>query len=231
MWSLSDFYRTKEWYTFMQIIKAERLNENGELICEHCGMPIIKAYDCIGHHITELTDANVNDVEISLNPDNIMLVHHRCHNKIHNKLGYADRKIYLVYGSPLSGKNTFVKENMDIGDLVVDVDNLWQCISNCERYIKPNRLRGNVFQLRDFLIDMIRMRNGKWLNAWLIGGYPLISERERLCKSLKAREIFIDTPKDECLRRLYENPDGRDVTEWEKYIEEWWDKSNMGPQP
>lgn len=224
MFTLQSFYKSKEWYKFMQVIKAERTNSCGELICEHCEKPIVRAYDCIGHHIEELTEENVNDYNISLNPDNIALVHHRCHNTIHNKLGYADRKIYLVYGSPLSGKNTFVKDNMDEGDLIVDMDNIWQCISNCDRYVKPNRLRGNVFQLRDCLIDMIRTRNGKWLNAWIIGGYPLISERERLCKTLKAREIFIDTSKEECIQRLHENPEGRDISEWEKYIEDWWDK-------
>ena len=222
--TLGDFYRSREWHKLMQVIKAERINERGELICEHCEKPIVKAYDCIGHHVIELTEANVDDVAISLNPDNIMLVHHRCHNKIHNKLGYSDRKIYLVYGSPLSGKSTFVKENMDEGDLIIDIDNIWQCISNCDRYVKPNRLRSNVFQLRDTMLDMVRVRNGKWLNAWIVGGYPMKNERERLCKSLKAREIFIDTPKDECIKRLYENPNGRDIDEWVKYIEDWWQK-------
>ena len=222
--TLGDFYRSREWYKLMQVIKAERINERGELICEHCEKPIVKAYDCIGHHVIELTENNVDDVAITLNPDNIMLVHHRCHNKIHNKLGYSDRKIYLVYGSPLSGKSTFVKENMDEGDLIIDIDNIWQCVSNCDRYVKPNRLRSNVFQLRDTMLDMIRVRNGKWLNAWIVGGYPMKNERERLCKSLKAREIFIDTPKDECIKRLYENPNGRDIDEWVKYIEDWWQK-------
>ena len=222
--TLGDFYRSREWYKLMQVIKAERINERGELICEHCEKPIVKAYDCIGHHVIELTENNVDDVAIALNPDNIMLVHHRCHNKIHNKLGYSDRKIYLVYGSPLSGKSTFVKENMDEGDLIIDIDNIWQCVSNCDRYVKPNRLRSNVFQLRDTMLDMIRVRNGKWLNAWIVGGYPMKNERERLCKSLKAREIFIDTPKDECIKRLYENPNGRDIDEWVKYIEDWWQK-------
>lgn len=225
MFTLNNFYTGKEWRGLMQAIKAERLNEQGELICAHCEKPIIKAYDCIGHHITELTEDNVNDYNISLNPDNVALVHHRCHNIIHNKLGYAGRKVYLVYGSPLSGKGTFVRENASEGDLIIDVDNIWQCISGLERYTKPNRLKNNVFQIRDLLLDMVRTRYGKWQRAWIIGGYPLRNERERLCRTLNAQEIFIDTPKEECLRRLYENPEGRDVEEWRGFIEEWWRKS------
>lgn len=229
MLSLSDFYRSKEWERLIKLIRIERVNEQGLNICEHCEKPIVKAYDCIGHHVIELTEENVNDYNISLNPDNIALVHHRCHNRIHNKLGYADRKVYIVYGSPLSGKSAFVKENAEQGDLILDIDNLWQCFSGCDRYVKPNRIKSNVFQVRDFVIDMIKTRNGKWNTAWIVGGYPLISDRERLCKMLNARLIYIDTSKEECLQRLYENPNGRDITEWEKYICDWWRQYSPPP--
>lgn len=221
---LSAFYKSKEWIELTQIIRLHRMNSNGALICEHCGKPIVAKYDCICHHITELTEANYTNAAIALNPDNIMLVHHRCHNKIHNKLGIGKKSVYIVYGSPLSGKSTFVKDNMDYGDYVVDVDNIWKCISYNNKYIKPNRLKSCVFSIRNYMIDMVRIRQGNWLTAWIIGGYPLISERERLCNTLNAREIFIDTPKEECIKRLHENPDGRDIDEWTRYIEDWWEK-------
>lgn len=221
---LGNFYQSKDWIKLMAVIRMERVNAEGEIICEHCGKPIVHKYDCIGHHIIELNESNVNDADIALNPQNIMLVHHRCHNKIHNKLGYSNRQVFLVYGSPLSGKSTFVRDNMIEGDFVLDMDNIWQCVSGCDRYVKPNRLRACVFSMRDHMLDMVRMRQGKWLNAWVIGGYPLSSERERLIKSLGAREVFIDTPKAECLERLKNISDGRCDIEWEKYILEWWEK-------
>ena len=221
---IGNFYQSKEWANLMKVIRMERVNEQGQIICEQCGKPIIRKYDCIGHHVIELDESNVNDANIALNPDNIMLVHHRCHNKIHNKLGYYMRQVYLVYGSPLSGKSTFVKDSMNAGDLIVDIDNIWQCVSGCDRYTKPNRLKSVVFCVRDQLLDMVRIRQGKWQNAFIVGGYPLCSERERLVKSLNAREVFVDTNKEECIRRLYECSDGRDVDAWEKYISDWWEK-------
>lgn len=221
---LNGFYQSKPWVKLMTVIRMERTNAEGQVICEHCGKPIVHKYDCIGHHIIELTDANVDDATISLNPENIMLVHHRCHNKIHDRLGYYHRQVFLVYGSPLSGKSTFVHDNMSEGDFVLDVDNIWQCVSGCDRYIKPNRLRSCVFGIRDRMLDMVRMRQGKWLNAWVVGGYPLSSERERLVNSLGAREVFVDTSQEECLERLRNISDGRCVEEWEKYISDWWEK-------
>lgn len=217
---LSDFYKSKEWVGLMQAIKLERVNDEGEIICEHCGKPITAKYDCIGHHIIALTEQNYTDATISLNPSNIMLVHHGCHNKIHDRLGLSYvKQIYLVYGSPCSGKTTWVKDNMNYGDLIVDMDSIWECISGRDRYVKPNRLKQNAFGIRDELIRMVRMRQGNWLNAYVIGGYPLISERERLIKSLGAREIFIDTPKEECLIRAKDRP-----KEYEEYINSWWEQ-------
>lgn len=223
MFTLSTFYRSREWESLLKQLRIERLNDDGQILCEYCGKPITKAYDMIGHHKIELTDANVNDFTISLNPENIAFVHHRCHNYIHNKLGYAVREVFLVYGAPLSGKTTWVQNNMNEGDLVIDIDSIWQCVSGCDRYVKPNRLRSIVFRVRDSLLEAVRYRAGKWNNCYIIGGYPLSSERERLCKELGAREVFIEASKDECIARLEGVDDARSA-EWMKYIEDWFAK-------
>ena len=48
MWySLSSFYTSKEWMGLVAVLKAERVDSNGDIICEHCGKPIYKMYDCI----------------------------------------------------------------------------------------------------------------------------------------------------------------------------------------
>lgn len=220
-----SFYRSAEWKKLMDNIKLERVNEEGQIICEYCGKPIVKSYDIIGHHKIELDEENVMDANISLNPKNIMLVDHKCHNLIHNKLGYAHRQVYLVYGSPLSGKSSYVKQNMLSGDLIIDIDNIWQCVSGQPRYEKPARLKSIVFKIRDELLNSVKFRMGKWNNCYIVGGYPLQSERERLIRELGAREIFIDTDKEECLKRLEMADDGRNKEEWTKYIDEWFEQA------
>ena len=216
-----SFYRGKEWRDLLHRLKQERVNADGQIICEYCGKPIIKAYDMIGHHLIELDEENVNNYDISLNPNNISLVHHRCHNYIHNKLGYSIRQVFIVYGAPLSGKTTFVKDNANVGDLIIDIDSIWQCVSGLPRYNKPNRLKAVVFKQRDSLIECAKYRYGKWGNCYIIGGYPLQSERERLIKELGAREVFINTSQSECMARLESIEDGRDRDEWARYIADW----------
>lgn len=61
MFTLSNFYKSKEWTDLLEQLKLERVNSDGEIICEHYSRPIVKKYDCIGHHIEELTEANVNN--------------------------------------------------------------------------------------------------------------------------------------------------------------------------
>lgn len=217
MQSLYDFYRSKEWCKLLVTLKLERVNERGELICEYCGKPIVKAYDCIGHHIEELTEENYRDANISLNPDNIMLIHHKCHNVIHNKLQHSRRSVYIVYGSPLSGKRDYVSDVAIEGDLIVDIDRVWSCIGG-----RNARLNAVAFGVRDYLLDCVKYRRGKWLNAYIIGSFPLISERERLARELGAELVYIDITKEDCLRRLYESD--LDIKEYTEYIDSWWSK-------
>ena len=233
MFTLYTFYKSREWEGLLKIIKQERVNADGYLICEQCGRPMLKAYDVIGHHKVELTEQNVNDRMISLNPDNIALVHHACHNRIHDKLAKLTRarQVFLVYGAPLSGKTTWVQDNKGDDDYVVDMDNIWQCITGGKRYYKPNRLKAIAFKIRDAELDAVKYRLGKWSQCYVTGGYPLQSERERLAQELGAREIFIDASKEECLKRLESLPDddGRNKEEWRGYIEEWFRRFNPAP--
>lgn len=221
---LFSFYRSREWEKLRETIIADRIHDDGFVYDEVTEKPITRAYDIILHHKIELTEENVNDYDISLNPQNIMIVSHKTHNYLHDKLGYSRREVFLVYGAPLSGKSTYVKESMSVGDMVVDIDSIWQSISNLPRYEKPAKLKSVVFKVRDCELEAVKYRLGKWHNAYVIGGYPLQGERERLIKELGAREIFIDATEEECMERLAAAGDGRDKAEWEGYIREWFDR-------
>lgn len=217
MFTLSNFYKSDEWEKLRRVLMLERVDSHGDIICEVCHKPIVRAYDCIGHHKVELTESNVNDYNISLNPNNIALVHMRCHNKIHERFGHERmRKVYIVYGSPCAGKTTWVRENAGTNDFILDIDSIWECISINDKLNKSNRLRANVFGIRDCMMEQIKMRVGKWQTAFVIGGYPNKYDRERLAEMLGAELIFIDEDKDVCMSRAKN-------AEWESFIENWFD--------
>ena len=224
--TLSAFYTSKEWSDFRKVIIAQRTAADGFVYDEITGRPIVKAYDIILHHKIELTLDNVNDFNVSLNPDNIQIVSFKTHNEIHNRFGRWTRHIYLVYGSPLAGKKTYVEERAGIHDLIIDTDRIYACISNNPLYMKSGRLWDCKEAVESALLDCVKHKRGKWINAFIIGSTPYAfkAQRERFCLQYGAEEIYIDCTKEEALSRLSMVQDGRDIAEYTKYINTFYDR-------
>lgn len=226
---LQAFYKSKTWQKFRNVVVASNTDADGYVHCAICGKPILKRYDLIVHHKTELTEENCDDALIALNEANVECVHFRCHNQIHNRFSdghtasftqYHKKKVYIVYGAPCAGKSTWVRDNATDQDLIVDLDNIWQMISKNDRYTKPAVLKSVVFEMRDKLYDVIKYRSGKWHDAYIITGGAYLGERERLAQRVGADDfIFIDTPYDECMKRCASR--GDKAEEWRGYVDEW----------
>lgn len=228
MWDLDSFYSTDEWKDFRKNIITERGNK-----CTECGKDILIDKQLHVHHIKELTQDNVNDYMVSMNPDNVRIVCHECHNKIHERFGYGygnrkrkfDRDVYIIYGPPLAGKKTYVKDNMEEGDLVIEMDMLYRAVSMGDMYNNPEKLKYNVYNIRNLLIDNVKTRYGKFNRAWVIGGYPNAIDRDRLANELGAETIFINVSKEECISRLKTCNDFRSnqYNKFKSYIEKWFE--------
>lgn len=217
---LKSFYASTSWQKFRAVIIGERGN-----ICQHCGDSILADIDIHIHHIKELTPENVHDVTVSLNPDNVLVVHHDCHDRIHNRFGQkVPREVYLVYGPPLAGQQEFVRQYIKRGDIVVDMDRLYAAVTMLPEYDKPDSLFRNVRGVYNLLVDNIKTRYGKWNNAWVIGGFADRYQREQVANDLGAELVFCNASKEECLSRLAltENLRHRQ-DEWRGYIEKWFD--------
>lgn len=219
---LKSFYASEKWQRFRTATIAERGSK-----CETCGKMIANPKECeVDHYPIELTPENVDDANISLNPQNVKVKCHDCHNKRHNRFGnYSEHGIYIIYGSPMSGKHTYVKQNLQRGDIVVDMDRLYEAISMLPYFDKPNNLLSNVMGIHNLLIDNIKTRYGKWNNAWVIGGYADKYKREKLANDIGAELIFCDVSKTECLSRLDLDEDRQyRKDEWINYINKWFEK-------
>ncbi len=216
---LQTFYASQSWLDFRSLVIMQR-----GMKCEYCGNAISKAAEMTLHHIKELTPDNVKDTSISLNPDNVMLVHLKCHNQIHNRFGIKKHNVYLVYGSPMSGKTSYVKDNIQRGDIVVDMDMLYQAMTMNDLYNKPSCLLLNVLAVHNLIIDNIKTRFGKWNNAWVVGGYADKYKRDKMIADLGAEPIFIDTSKQECIARLDVDESKKHLKkEYIGYINKWFE--------
>lgn len=43
--SLYNFYRSDQWENLLKVLKNERVNSEGYVVCAYCGKPIVRVYD------------------------------------------------------------------------------------------------------------------------------------------------------------------------------------------
>ena len=190
-------------------------------VCQRCNTVMVDTSRLIGHHIKPVTLANIHDVTVTLNPANVELVCLTCHNnEPHHFMGSNRHTVYLVYGAPCSGKAAMVSQLAERGDMIVDIDRLFECLSGQPLYSKPDNLRFNVFALRDKALDMVRTRYGRWHDAFVIGTYANKSERERLARELGAELIYCESSRESCLAEMHAR---RLPKEYQVYIDRWFD--------
>ena len=115
--------------------------------------------------------------------------------------------VYLVYGSPCSGKSTHVKEHFRCGDIVCDIDRLYSAVCFNEEHQTEIYAHEVGAMLQDELFDIIRDRKGHWKNAFVIS---LANTDDKVAKAkerVNADEcIYIDTPMDVCIERAKDRP-------------------------
>lgn len=115
--------------------------------------------------------------------------------------------VYLIYGSPCSGKSTYIKEHIQRGDLVCDVDLIYGAITNSDQHNAELYTHEVACQLDSALKEIIRERKGNWKNAYVVS---LANTEEKLQKAkdqINADEcIFIDTPYKVCMERAKDRP-------------------------
>lgn len=218
------FYCRKD---YLDLAQACKIKSGG--VCAKCG-GVFDISELRPHHKVELTLDNIDDVNVTLNPDNIEVLCHDCHNAAHKRFGYAvgAKRVYLVYGSPCAGKTTYVNSVATRNDLIVDLDKIHRAICICGLYDKPDATKRVAFNVRDYLLDEVRTATPrrKWQDAYIIGTYPDRIDRDMFVQDYGAELVHIDTSKEECIKRAYQDIERSSIRDavigwinayWERY--------------
>ena len=116
---LQRFYASARWRGLREMLIVERHG-----LCDRCGKDFSDdTSKLIAHHKEHLTDETLKDPAVAVDPQNIEVLCPKCHAHYHPERGFVkkQKQVFIVYGSPLSGKTTYVRQNMEVGDLVVDL--------------------------------------------------------------------------------------------------------------
>lgn len=130
---------------------------------------------------------------------------------------------YVIAGPPGSGKSSFVAQRMREGDLIVDVDTLFQALSGLPAYEKPASLLGLVLATRDFIVSQVQAEGNEFANAWVIMGGAKVSDRYGVAERMGARVYVVEMSLNECLARIMQDGRRRErAALWQPIVARWW---------
>jgi len=131
----------------------------------------------------------------------------------------------LVCGPVGSGKTTYVKEHMKRGDVVLDLDYIWQSFTLLPMYDKPEELLDLMLLIKGFVVT--QFVNDKFsgkesgIDLWVIECAPQKNQRRKYESLLDAEVVLLSVPADECKRRIRKQ--GREgLYMWDGLIDTWW---------
>lgn len=112
-------------------------------------------------------------------------------------------QVYLIYGAPLSGKSTYVKQRLKHNDVVFDYDDIMRTITGLPYQTNNKRVQPIVLGLRSLIIEHIKT-NPTIDNVYIITTF-IGKSLEQSLNGLNLNKIRMDTTYMECIERLQES--------------------------
>lgn len=130
-------------------------------------------------------------------------------------------QVIIVCGAPGSGKTSWATRQMRWGDLILDIDTLYQALTGLPMYEKPQTLLPVVLAIRDAVVAQLNKPN-QVQKAFIITTTTKHAEIIAIAQKLKARVVVMGTAQVLCLQRISIDPRRKDKLEqWQKLVEKW----------
>jgi hypothetical protein len=127
--------------------------------------------------------------------------------------------VTLVCGPPCAGKNTWVTEHAQPGDLVVDLDALYQAVNahpTRDDHDQPAPLTPFTLDARDAILHRLLHGDHNLRAAWIIHSAPHPQTRAEW-QQRGARVVMINADQDTLTRRAQAHR----PTAWVDHIRDW----------
>jgi HK97 family phage prohead protease len=109
-------------------------------------------------------------------------------------------KVVVVHGPPASGKSTYVAMHKGDNDVVFDFDHVMSAISGNQMYAKNDNLVSYCTDIRTLILKRA-LQGSKVDKTWVVTT-RVPEELKQQLSDVPVSYVHVDTPKDECLRRL-----------------------------
>lgn len=221
-----DFYHSLAWEK-----AREQVLIRDHYLCQHClKEKRITPADMV-HHIMPVR----THWHLRLVLSNLVSLCNACHRKVHSRMVEQDRNhiipewlepsaipLTIVCGPSGSGKTTYVRDQADPEDIVIDLDEIKSRLSGMPWYRAGKEWTRPAIDERNRMLEQLSQEIGK--QAWFIVSAPKSEERRKWKKILKPKKIVVlEIPYNVCEERL--KRDERRSDQWERFAalaKEWW---------
>ena len=183
-----------------------RILERDDFTCQHCGM-FVEAEDSHLDHILALTRGGTHD------DDNLQTLCIKCSNRKTYQESQGMGTLHIISGAPGSGKTTYVQERMRPGDMVFDFDAIAKAMG-ADEYDHPSHFVQPIESVRQAVLNQASLNQHA---TWVI--YSAHRKAVEAAKRYGGVLTVLDTPAEECIRRLSGRPKLQGRIE---RVHEWW---------
>ena len=243
----NSFYDTKKW-----LRKRANVLRRDEYRCKECLRYGTTREAEMVHHIYPLEQYP----QYILTDINLLSLCDSCHGKMHDRfnntvtklgmywqqkiqldLGIADTdiidtfRVVVVWGSPGSGKTTYVKQRMHAGDMVVDLDYIKQAISMQGKTASISNLMPVALDIREHIYDLISKRDIiQTETVWVVAGLPKHEDREYTRRRLRPNDmVHINSDMERCIEQAMSDAERHDKDIQVKIIRKWFEDYQEPP--
>lgn len=132
------------------------------------------------------------------------------------------QNVCIVCGAPGSGKTTFVQKTMRKGDVVVDMDALVSALTgNKEQHPDYATVMDIALSVREAIYKKIVENRTPGKRAFVITSSANQQHVNQLAQRLSGHCHYMDTPQEECIRRINNDPTRPNKENDVKLVQKW----------
>ncbi len=128
----------------------------------------------------------------------------------------------IVAGAPCSGKSTYVREHLQVGDVVYDYDTVHQALSGQASHQHDTRIRPYVLKTRDGVLELLSQSPDQ--DAWVITSSPKAMELRRLQELIDGEMVLLEVSAEDAHSRCDAD---RRPDAWHEYIDNWFGSTDI----
>ena len=133
-------------------------------------------------------------------------------------------RVNIVTGPPGAGKNTYVINHFCEGDVLIDLDAIYSCLTQTEAHKeKDSTILTMSLDVRRFLYDYVR-RYVQGRSVWIVACLPNGRKREMLARTFRDAVVYLLNPgKKACLKHIENDKTRTYSSEYaSKIVDEWY---------